>query len=143
MAGPGLELIATACSGLFAGAAIYISAVQHPATLQMGTTMAAAFFPAMYRRATPMQAGLAAVGSLAALLAWFAGSGVLWLLGALLLGFVVPFTILAIKPVNDQLLAASLDPAARETGELLRRWGVLHSVRSASSSLAFLLFLLA
>ena len=137
-----LEFLATACSGIFAGAAIYVSVVQHPAVLQVGNAIAAKSFPPMYRRATPMQAGLAVVGSLSALLAWLTGSGVLWLLGALVLGFVVPFTLFAIKPVNDQLLAPGLDLSAPEVPELLRRWGVLHRVRSGSSALAFLLFLL-
>jgi hypothetical protein len=136
-----LEFFATACSGVFAGAAIYISVVQHPASLEVGGTMPATFFPPMYRRAAPMQAGLAVVGSLSGLLAWLFGSGVLWLLGALLLGFVVPFTLLRIKPVNDQLLAPDLDPAAPEVPDLLRQWGQLHRIRSATSCLAFLFFL--
>ncbi|NRB28311.1 MAG: hypothetical protein HRU37_11600 [Roseibacillus sp.] len=32
-----LEFIATACAGIFAGAAIFVSAVQHPASFQAGT----------------------------------------------------------------------------------------------------------
>ena len=136
------EFLAIVCSGIFAGAAVYISVVQHPASLEVGGAMPAAFFTPMYRRAAPMQASLAVVGSLAGLVAWFAGSGFLWLLGALLLGFAVPFTLVRIKPVNDQLLAPSLDPEAPEVFELLRRWGRLHRVRSFTSSLAFLLFVL-
>ncbi|MGI9591126.1 MAG: DUF1772 domain-containing protein [Myxococcota bacterium] len=137
-----LELLATACAGLFSGAAIYISVVQHPASLQAGDAMAAGFLPPMYRRAAPMQGGLAIVGSLAALVAWLLGSGALWLIGALLLGFVVPFTILVIKPINDQLLDPGLEPSDPKVPGLLRRWGELHHVRSASSTLALLLFLL-
>ena len=89
-----------------------------------------------------MQAGLAMVGSLAAFLAWLSGSGVLWLAGSLFLGFVVPFTLLRIKPVNDRLLAPDLEPTDPEVPQLLRRWGRLHGVRSASSALAFSLFLI-
>jgi uncharacterized membrane protein len=136
------EFLATACSGIFAGAAIYISVVQHPAATEVGDSMAASFFPPMYRRAAPMQASLALVGSLAGLVGWLSGSGVLWLAGALLLGFVIPFTIIRIKPVNDQLLAPGLDPASPEVPELLRRWGRLHWIRSASSGLAFFLFVI-
>lgn len=137
-----LEFLATACAGTFAGAAIYISVVQHPAATEAGDSMAVSLFPPMYRRAAPMQAGLALVGSLAAVFAWLSGSGVLWVTGALLLGSVVPFTIIRIKPINDQLLAPGLDPTAPEVPELLRRWGRLHWIRSASSGLAFLLFVI-
>jgi len=138
-----LELIATACAGIFSGAAIYISIVQHPAGLEVGGAFPARFFSPMYRRAAPMQAGLALVGSLAGFVAALLGSGLLWLLGALLLGSVVPFTLLRIKPVNDRLLDPNLDPSAPEIPELLSRWGRLHSVRSLVSCLAFLCFLAA
>ena len=96
-----VEIIATACAGLFAGAAIFISAVQHPASLQVGSATSAKLFSPMYHRAAPMQGGLAVVGSLSGLLAWFSGSGVLWLVGAALLGSVVPFTLIRMKAVND------------------------------------------
>lgn len=137
-----IGLLATACSGLFAGAAVYISVVQHPAALQVDDTVAARLFSPMYRRGAPLQAGLALVGSLAAFTAWLTGSGLQWLVGALLLGFVIPFTLIVIKPVNDRLLASDLDPTAPEVTELLRCWGKLHNVRSGSSTLAFLLFLI-
>lgn len=137
-----LEAIAVLCSGAFAGAAIYISWVQHPAALRAGGAVPATLFRPMYRRAAPMQAGLALVGSLAGVLAWVSGSGAAWLVGAGLLGFVIPFTLLVIKPINDRLLDPELDPEAAQVPELLRRWGRLHGIRSASSGLAFLCFVL-
>lgn len=135
-----LEFLATACATIFAGAAIYISVVQHPAALDAGTEIARALFRPMYRRAAPMQAGLAVVGSLAGLLAWLSGSGWPWLIGALLLGSVVPFTLLRIKPVNDQLLG--LDADVPDASTLLRRWGRLHWVRSGCGAAGALLYLL-
>lgn len=138
-----LELIATACAAVFAGAAIYVSIVQHPAVLELGDDFAARFFPPMYRRAAPVQAGLALVGSLAGLSAALLGSGLAWLVGALLLGSVVPFTLVWIKPVNDRLLDPDLDPADLEIPELLSRWGRLHGVRSAAGALSLLCFLVA
>jgi hypothetical protein len=46
------ELLATLCAGLFAGAAIYITFVEHPARLECGTELAATEFAPSYRRAT-------------------------------------------------------------------------------------------
>jgi uncharacterized membrane protein len=135
------ELLATACSGLFAGGAVYISVVQQPAALRAGVAVALAYFPHMYRHAAPMQVALAIAGSIAGVVAWVQGSGLLWLAGALLLGSVIPFTLLRIQPVNDRLFAPGLDPAAPESRELLERWARLHAVRSVASTLAFLLFL--
>lgn len=134
-----LELIAVICSGLFAGAAIYITFVEHPARSACGTALAVAEFAPSYRRGAVMQASLAALGCLAALVAWVQGRGVVVLVGGLLLGSVVPFTLLGILPTNKRLLDPALDPASSEAAALLARWGRLHAVRSLASAIAFAL----
>ena len=136
-----LNLIATLCAGAFFGAALYISLVQHPAALAAGGAVAGRFFPPMYRRAAPMQASLAVIGSVAALVVWLVGAPWPWLVGGLLLFAVVPLTLVWIKPTNDSLMQRGRDPESAETFELLRRWGHLHAVRTLLSGLALLLFL--
>jgi hypothetical protein len=131
------ELIATLCAGLFAGAAIYITFVEHPARLECGTELAATEFGPSYRRATLMQASLAALGLVAAVVAWIQGRGLPALVGGLLLGAVIPFTLLVILPTNKRLLDPGLDRASAEAATLLGRWGQLHAVRSVVSALAF------
>ena len=133
--------IATVCCGIFAGAALFVSAVQHPAAIEAGEGLAARFFPPMYRRAATMQASLAVVGSVAAILAWLVGEGFSTLLGGLLLGSSVPVTLILIKPINDRLLANDLDPISGEASELLGEWARLHRIRSATSALGFLCLL--
>ena len=104
-----LELIATLCAGLFAGAAIYITFVEHPARLECGTALAATEFGPSYRRAAVMQASLAAVGFVASVVAWWDGRG----------------------------LDPSLDRASPQAAALLARWGRLHAVHSVLSGVAF------
>jgi uncharacterized membrane protein len=135
------ELLATMCAGLFAGAAIYITLVEHPARLECGTELATTEFGPSYRRATLMQASLAAVGLLAALVAWAQGRGVGVLIGGLLLGAVIPFTLVVILPTNKRLLDPGLDRGSAEAAALLARWGRLHAVRSLMSALAFVVLL--
>ena len=130
-------LVATASAGLFAGAAIYISAVEHPARLSCGTALALREFAPSYRRGTVMQASLAVVGLLASIAAWWQSDRVEFLIGGLLLGSVVPFTLLVIFPTNHRLLAADLDADSAESRALLERWGTLHAVRSVLGTLAF------
>jgi hypothetical protein len=132
-------VLATLCTGLFAGAAIYITLVEHPARLASGTAAAIAEFRPSYRRAAPMQAFLAAVGSLAALVAWWQSYGLPLLIAGLLLGSVIPFTLLVIYPTNGRLLDPALDSSSPEAAVLLRRWGQLHLVRSVASSAAFII----
>jgi hypothetical protein len=54
-----LQLLATLSAGLFAGAATYITFVEHPARMQCGTDLAVTEFGPSYKRATMMQAPLA------------------------------------------------------------------------------------
>jgi hypothetical protein len=135
------EFVAVLACSLFAGAAVYLSLVEHPARMECGIEIAAAEFPPSYRRATVMQATLAAVGLLAPVAAWLAGATFWWLVGGLLLGAVIPFTLIVILPTNKQLLNPALDKHSGQTGQLLARWGRLHAVRSILSALALLLFL--
>ena len=135
------EFLATLCAGLFAGAAIYITLVEHPARLECGTALAATEFGPSYRRAALMQASLAAAGFIAAIVAWLQGRGPAVLLGGLLLGLVIPFTLVVIRPTNQRLLDPGLERESAEAGLLLTRWGRLHAVRSAASGLAFGLLL--
>jgi hypothetical protein len=100
-------LVATACAGLFAGAAVYINIVEHPARLSCGIDLAIREFGPSYHRATIMQASLAIVGCGAGLVAAWERGAVELGIAALLLGSVVPFTLLVILPTNTRLL----DPA--------------------------------
>jgi hypothetical protein len=132
-----LELVATICAGLFAGAAIYITLVEHPARLDCGAAVAATEFGPSYRRAALMQATLAALGFLAALASWAYTGGAALLLGAILLGLVIPFTLIVIMPTNKRLLDPALDRSSEEATALLLRWGRLHAFRSVSSGISF------
>jgi hypothetical protein len=131
------ELIATLCAGFFAGAAAYITLVEHPARLACGTALAATEFVPSYRRATVMQASLAAFGLLASIAAWLQGRGPAVLIGGLLLGLVIPFTLFVILPTNTRLLDPALDRESGEAARLLTAWGRLHAVRTVLSALAF------
>jgi uncharacterized membrane protein len=136
-----VKLLTTLCCGLFAGAAIYISLVEHPARIECGTELAATEFGPSYRRAAVMQASLAALGLIGSIVAWLTGGGLGWLVGGLLLGSVIPFTLVIIRPINQQLLDPTLDKESQQAQELLSRWGKLHAVRSALSGMALVIFL--
>jgi hypothetical protein len=135
------EFVTVLACSLFTGAAVYLSLVEHPARMECGVEIAATEFPPSYRRASIMQATLAAVGLLSSIAACLAGGSFWWVVGGVLLGFVVPFTLIVILPTNQQLLNPALDRRSAETARLLARWGLLHAVRSVLSGLALLLFL--
>jgi hypothetical protein len=131
------EALATLCAGLFAGAAIYVTFVEHPARLECGRELAVTEFGPSYRRATLMQASLSAGGLVTALVAWVQGRALAVLVGGVLLGLVIPLTLIVILPTNKRLLDPGLDRSSAEAAALLARWGRLHAVRSGLSALAF------
>lgn len=135
-----VEFIAVVSCALFAGAAIYITLVEHPARMGCDTKTAATVWAPSYKRATVMQASLAILSLLAGVAAWLLGGGVLWFVAAVLIGLVVPFTFIAIMPTNQQLLAPGRDLASSETRTLLEKWGRLHAVRSLLSFIAAVVF---
>ena len=134
------QLLATFCAAVFAGAALYINLVEHPARMGLDTRTAAAQWAPSYKRATWMQAPLALLSFLSGAVAWLMGAGAGWLVAALLIGVVVPFTFIGIMPTNNQLLAPGRDLETVETRTLLERWGKLHAVRSALSTLAAVIY---
>src|SRR6266536_6589726 len=135
------EFVAVFACGIFTGAAVYVSLVEHPARMECGVEIAAAEFSPSYRRGSIMQATLAALGLGSSIAAWLAGATFWWLVGGVALGTVIPFTLIVILPTNKQLLSPTLDKRSAETERLLVRWGVLRAVRSLFSALALLLFL--
>ena len=138
-----IGVLATLACSLFAGAAIYISLVEHPARLLCGTEIAARQWAPSYKRATVMQASLAVVATLAGLAQWIGGGGATWLLGALLIVLVIPFTLVVILPTNSKLLEPDRDNSSAETRQLLEAWGRLHAVRSVLSLVATIVYLYA
>lgn len=103
---PLAQFLAVLSCGLVAGAALYISVGEYPARLDGGSR----------KSGTVMQASLALIACLAGVVAWWQGGGWIWLLGAALIGMVVPFT-------------------------LVPTWARLHAVRTVLSLLALIAYL--
>lgn len=134
------EIVSTLSAGLFAGAAVYINLVEHPARVECGVDLALREFAPSYRRATVLQVTLAATGFLSALAGWFMGASLWWLVGGAVFGLVIPFTVVVIFPTNKKLLNPSLDPQSENASRLLARWANLHAVRSVLALTAFSIF---
>ena len=129
-----------ACA-LFAGAAAYVSLVEHPARMESGLSTALAEFVPSYRRASVMQASLAVLATLGGLARWALGGGAVWLVGAACIFAVIPFTLVVIMPTNKKLLDPRRTPGDAETARLLATWARLHAVRTLLGLAATVLFL--
>jgi hypothetical protein len=94
-----------------------------------------------YQRATWLQAPLAILSFVGGVAVWLLDGGWGWLVAAVLVGAVVPFTFVIIMPTNHRLLAPERDLSSSETRELLVRWGRLHAVRTLLSLASAIVYL--
>jgi hypothetical protein len=133
--------LALATAAAFAGAAIYVSAVEHPARLGLEDRALLAQWQPSYKRGAVMQASLAAVSGVLGILAGILTLDWRWAVGAVLVLANWPYTLLIIKPTNDQLQATLPAAADAATRSLLTQWGRLHAVRSALGLAATLAYL--
>jgi anthrone oxygenase-like protein len=130
------EIVSLIFTGLFAGAALYVSLVEHPARMANTLEVALAEFRPSYKRAAVMQVILAVIGVAGAIGAYFLGRGISTLVAGIVLAIVVPFTLIVIMPINRQLLDETRTARTEDTEVLLEKWGRLHNVRTIASLLA-------
>ena len=113
--------------GLFTGGSLYVTIAEHPGRLRLDDAAAAAHLKASASRAGPLMGGLAVIGLVLGLWAGLR-TGDEWLIAAaVLVGLAIPFTFIAVLPVNRRLDAG----AGTDARVLLIRWGQLHLVRTA------------
>jgi hypothetical protein len=136
-----LQLIATLTATLFAGAALYIHVAEHPARMTLDAKAAALQWADSYRRATWVQAPLAVLSFASGMAAWLLTFDAAWLVAAVLIGAVVPFTLVVVMPTNRQLLDSRSDRTGAETRTLLQKWNRLHAVRTAFGVASSLIYL--
>jgi len=135
-----LSIAALVFATLFAGAALYISLVEHPARLGLADGPLLAQWQPSYKRALPIQSGLAIAGGVAGLTVGYLSADWRWFAGSALMLANWPFTLLAIMPVNKPLMAMRESEAGAESRAMLLQWGKLHNIRSALGTATLLLF---
>jgi hypothetical protein len=133
--------LALVVAALFAGAAIYINVAEQPSRLQLDDHALLTEWKPAYKHGFAMQAPLAIIGFVFGALAAWQTANWWWLLGGIVLAANWPFTIFAIMPTNNRLMAMEPGSVTAEARQLVERWGYLHAVRSALGAAATLIFL--
>ena len=95
--------LALVTAALFTGAAIYVSAVEHPARMALDDRAMLTEWKPAYKRGFAMQASLAAIGFLLGAWAFWETQNWLWLAGGLTLLAGWPYTLIVILPTNNRL----------------------------------------
>lgn len=132
--------LALVVAAAFTGAAIYVSACEHPARLSLDDRAMLAQWKPSYNHGKVMQGALALVGTILGLIAWWQSERWLWFIGSVFLIAPWPFTLIGIKHTNDALLATDLQQAGIGSRALIDKWGRLHAVRTALGVAATIFF---
>ena len=138
-----LGILALTVAAVFSGAAIYVSAVEHPAREALDARGQLTQWKPSYARGARMQASLALIGFALGLAAWWQTRDARWLGGACVLLAGWPYTLLRIMPVNNALNATALGDAGPASGRLLAQWGRLHAGRTALGVASTAIYVLA
>ena len=128
-------------AAIFSGAAIYVSLCEQPARLQLDDRALLTEWKPSYKHGAAMQAPLALIGAVLGFAAWWQAGDWRWLAGAIVIISAWPYTLLVIKPTNDELLAIDPTNAGPRVRMLIEKWGRLHAGRTAIGVLTMILFL--
>ena len=135
-----LSLVALVAAALFTGAALYITFVEHPARLGLADGPLLAQWQPSYKRALPIQSGLAVAGGLAGAIVGYVTTDWRWFAGSILLLANWPFTLLVMMQANKRLMAMTESQAGPESRAMLIRWGKQHAVRGTLGAGALAIF---
>jgi Anthrone oxygenase len=135
--------LALVAAALFTGAAFYINAAEQPARLALDDRALITEWKPAYKRGFAMQGPLAMLGFVLGGIAWWQTGVLAFLVGGLLMLANWPFTLIAIMPTNDKLMATDPAEAGPHSRALIVKWEKLHMVRTALGAAAVVAFLIA
>jgi hypothetical protein len=132
--------LALCFASALAGAGLYLNFVEQPARLALDDAALLAEWAPSDRRGNALLAGLALLAAAAGLAAFSEGGDLRQLGGGLLALLTWPYSLFAMAPLNNQILAL----APRDVGAarvLVRQWGVLELGQTALAVAATALLL--
>jgi hypothetical protein len=134
--------IALFCCALFAGAATYVSLVEHPNLDAGAAELTDTTVVGSHPRPAIFQAALGIIGSLAAMLAGSAAGAVWWLAGGTVLGAAALLQVFAVLPLTRRLTGREGRADPRSAVQIMARLAKLHAALSLAALAALFMFIM-
>jgi hypothetical protein len=134
-------LLALAVAAFYAGAALYVNFVELRAMETLDDRNQLAAWRVSLQRGFVLQAPLCVIGFLLGLAAWVETHFLSDAIGSIAMLANVPWTLAMIAPTNNRLHQTTPEAAGAASRALVKRWGSLHSIRTALGVLALIAFL--
>jgi Domain of unknown function (DUF1772) len=134
-------LLALMLAAAYSGAAIYISAVEHPARLRLDDNALLTQWKQAYKSGFWVQAPLCVAAGFCAFVAFFVDWDWKWFFGAALILANVLATLYLIAPLCKTLIDAEAGTAAPDIRIHITRWAWAHGVQAAVCAVVTLMFL--
>lgn len=139
-----IGLLALIVAAFYSGAALYVNLVERSALLALRPQDSLAGWQVALKRGALIQPPLVTIGFLLGLVAWIETHSAGYMIGALLMLAGIPWTVVAILPINKSLRAAEpTEVAGAATSSLIQDWYTRHAVRTALGLLAVFAFFVA
>ena len=135
-----IGIICLAVAAFYSGAALYVNLVELPSTEILDDRSQLAAWKVSLKRGALMQGPLCLFGFALGLSAWVGPHYLSDAIGALAMLANVPWTFAMIAPTNKMLQDTAPEAAGPRSRALIKRWGSLHSVRTAFGLLAVIAF---
>jgi hypothetical protein len=130
-----------ATAAAFTGAAFYINWAEHPARTQLDDRAFLKQWKPSYEAGLKMQVSLVLATFGCGVASYRAGGNAWALAGGLVMFVNMPFTMLAIMPLNNQLKAIKESEADNTSRDKLATWNKLHAGRTALGLMSTIAFI--
>ena len=123
-----LQLVSVVMAGIITGGAWAYNLEIHPALTKARPSSSLDVFTPMFNHANRTQPLLGSIVAIIALVISLKTGNWLWLVAALIMQTIAPYTIFVLMPLNRRLMAKDADPDSPALQADLKRWGGLHFV---------------
>lgn len=136
-----IGILCLAVAAFYSGAALYVNLVEAHTLAALDDRAQLAGWKVSLKRGALIQAPLCLFGFALGLSAWASTHYFSDAIGAIAMLANVPWTFAMIAPTNKTLNATAPEAAGPRSRALIKRWGSMHSVRTALGFLALIAFL--